>query len=273
MSELLKRILFAIPAAAIFLTVTWFGDWYFAGTIIFITLFIQRELSIICGKAGFKPDDFFPYTIALWVLLIPTLPHAFEVGLIIFLLFAAVQVVKQSDHQIEEFISTLFCGLYAPLGFLTLLMIRNFGTTETGFLLTVSLLLMVWGNDVFAYFGGKNFGSRLLAPKISPKKTWEGFLFGILGAAVGLLIAIYLLPFEFPASLAATMPLAVFVSTFGPLGDLAESKLKRAAGVKDSSNILPGHGGFFDRFDALILAAPAFYVYIYFLEVMGYVSF
>lgn len=273
MSELLKRILFAVPAAAIFLTVTWFGGWYFTGTIILITLFIQRELGIICGKAGFKPDDFFPYTIALWVLLIPMLPHAFEIGLIIFLLFAAVQVVKQSAHQIEEFISTLFCGFYAPLGFLTLLMIRDSGTSETGFVLTVSLLLMVWGNDVLAYFGGKYLGSRLLAPKISPKKTWEGFLFGILGAAIGLLLAFYLLPFEFSVSLAAVLPLAVIVSIFGPLGDLAESKLKRAAGVKDSSHILPGHGGFLDRFDALILAAPAFYVYIYFLEVMGYVSF
>lgn len=273
MSELAKRILFAVPAAAIFLAVTWYGGWYFLGFIILVALFIQREIGIICGKAGFKPDDFFPYTIALWILLVPVLPHAFEIGILIFLLFVGIQVFKQSDHHIEEFISTLFCGLYAPLGLLMLLMIRNTGASETGFILTVSLLLMVWGNDVFAYFGGKYLGSHLLAPNISPKKTWEGFLFGVGGAAVGLLIAVYLIPIAFPIPLLAALPLAVAVSIFGPLGDLAESKLKRAAGVKDASNILPGHGGFLDRFDALILAAPAFYLYIYLLEVMGYAGF
>lgn len=273
MSELLKRILFAVPAAAFFLWITWLGGWYFSGVIIGIGLLALRELSMVCGKAGFKPDDFFPYTIGLWILLIPYLPHAFEIGLIIFLLFVAMQVFKRSDHHMEEFVSTLFCGVYASLGLLMLIIIRNSGSSETGFILTLSLLLMVWGNDVFAYFGGKYLGSRLMAPKISPKKTWEGFLFGFAGAVSGLLITTYLVPINYPVGLFYALPFAILVSTFGPLGDLAVSKLKRAAEVKDTSNILPGHGGFLDRFDALILAGPAFYIYLYFLNVMGYVGF
>lgn len=273
MNELLKRILFAVPAAAFFLWVTWLGGWYFSGLIIGIALIAQREMNIICGKAGFKPDDFFPYTIALWILLIPNLPYAFEIGLVIFLMFVALQVFKQSAHNTEEFISTLFCGMYASLGFLILMVIRNTGLSETGFILTVSLLLMVWSNDILAYFGGKYLGSHLMAPRISPKKTWEGFFFGFAGAVIGLLIAIYLLPLDYPITLAYALPLTVLVSIFGPLGDLAISKLKRAAGVKDTSNLLPGHGGLLDRFDALILAGPAFYVYLHFLTVMGYVGF
>lgn len=273
MNELAKRILLAVPAAAVFLYITWLGGWIFTSLIIVIALFIQYELTSISAKAGFKPDDFFPYTIALWLLLTPVLPHAFEIGLGIFLLFMGMQVFKNPGHGIQEMVATLFCGFYAPLGLLIFLMIRSLGTSEIGFVLTLSLLLMVWGNDVFAYFGGKYLGSRLLAPQISPKKTWEGFFFGVIGALVGLFIVIYAIPLAYPLPLLSALPLAILVSIFGPIGDLAESKLKRAAGVKDASNILPGHGGFLDRFDALILAAPACYLYIRCLEIFGYASF
>lgn len=273
MSELAKRILFAVPAAVLFLYVTWVGSFYFTGLIILIALFIQRELSSISENAGFKPDTFFPYTIGLWIMLSPMLPHALVIGIAIFLLFVAVQIFKTGDRALKELISTTFCGVYAPLGLLTLLLIRDIGNTETGFVLTISLLLMVWGNDVFAYFGGKNFGKHKLAPTVSPNKTWEGFFFGVLGALAGLLLVIYVAPFEFPLSVLAVAPAALLVSLFGPIGDLTASRLKRAANVKDASQMLPGHGGFFDRFDALILATPAFYCYLYCLKIFGYASF
>ena len=237
-----------------------------------IALFIQREMSMISEKAGFKPDSYFPYTIGLWLMLVPQLPHALPLGMGIFLLFITFQVLKTSQIAVKELVSTLFCGFYAPLGILSLLLIRDFGSPEIGFLLTVSLLLMVWGNDVFAYFGGKALGKHALAPNISPNKTWEGFFFGIIGSLVGLLLAIYVTPFAMPVSVVAIAPAALLVSIFGPIGDLAESKLKRAANVKDASDILPGHGGFFDRFDALILASPAFYLYLYVLKITGYAT-
>lgn len=273
MSELTKRILFGVPAAAFFLYITWLGGFYFVGMVVLITLFIQRELSIMSESAGFKPDEFFPYTIGLWILLTPFLPYPFVIGIAIFLIFTAIQVFKTGDLAVKELISTFFCGIYAPLGLLTLIMIRNTGSPGTGFVLTVSLLLMVWGNDVFAYFGGKTFGKHLLAPKVSPNKTWEGFFFGILGALAGLFLVIYLVPISYPASMLAMAPVALLVSIFGPIGDLTESRIKRAANVKDASDILPGHGGFFDRFDALCLAAPAFYLYLIVIKILGYASF
>lgn len=273
MSELAKRILFAVPAAAIFLYITWIGDWTFTILIIVLGMLMQHEMINVSSKSGFKPDDFFPYTIGLWILLVPILPHAFEIGVGIFLLLIAMQVLKNPSKGIQEMVSTLFCGVYAPLGMLLFLMTRNLGESETGFVLTLSLLLMVWGNDVFAYFGGKYTGTHLMAPDISPKKTWEGFGFGILGALAGLLITVYLVPIAYPVAVLYVLPLALLISIFGPLGDLAVSKMKRAGGLKDTANILPGHGGFLDRFDALILAAPAFYLYFYFLKVFGYVTF
>lgn len=273
MSELTKRILFAVPAGAFFLYVTWIGGWFFAGLIILIALFIQRELSVISEKAGFKTDEYFPYTIGLLILLSPHLLHPFEIGVLIFLLFIGIHVFKKGEAGFQEVVSTFFCGIYAPLGLLTLLMIRDMGAPKTGFMLTISLLLMVWGNDVFAYFGGKSFGKHLFAPKISPKKTWEGFFSGVIGALVGLAIAIYAVPLSYPTSILVMAPAALLISIFGPIGDLTESRFKRAANVKDASDILPGHGGLFDRFDALIMAAPAFYLYIFLLKILGYVTF
>lgn len=271
MGELTKRILFAVPAAALFLYVTWIGQIYFTGLVILLTLFIQRELAILMGRAGYKADDYFPYTMGLLMLLSPYLAHTQLLFIILFLLFIGIQLLKSGDRGITEMIPSFFSGVYAPAGFLCLILIRNMDTHETGFVLTLTLLLMVWGNDVFAYFGGKQFGRRLLAPAISPGKTWEGFLFGILGAVAGLLIVNYLVPIPLPAPLVMLLPGAILISIFGPIGDLTESRLKRAAGAKDSSDILPGHGGFFDRFDALLLAAPAFYIYLELLKIIDYV--
>ncbi len=148
------------------------------------------------------------------------------------------------------------------------MLIRDFGDSQTGFLLTLATMLMVWGNDVFAYFGGKSFGKHKLAEAISPNKTWEGFFSGYVGCLAGLSIAIYAVPFETDFTLKQAWPLIFVAGTFGPVGDLIESKIKRKAGAKDSSSILPGHGGFFDRFDALLLVAPA--VYVFLTLVLGY---
>lgn len=237
-------------------------------------MFIQYEMNIVASKAGFKPDPYFIYSFGLWIVLIPALPYNPAIGLTLFLLFVAFQVFKQHEQAVEEFISTLFCGLYAPLGLMMIVQVRGIGMSDQlGMGALIALLFMVWGNDVFAYFGGKTFGKRLLAPKISPKKTWEGFIFGILGAAVGYGIVYYWLPVALPFSVIDAIPAIILISIFGPLGDLAISKIKRAADIKDASNILPGHGGFLDRFDALILAAPAFYLYLYLLKLWGHVTF
>lgn len=266
MNDLAKRVAFAVPAAALFLLLTWLGGWYFKGLMMLIGFFIIHEMIKILDAAKSPVDTLFPYTIGLWVMLSQEIPFSLEIGIGIFLLFAALQTFNTSEYSTSQLTSTLFAGLYAPIGILALMMIADTGDTQTGFALTMTVVFMVWGSDVFAYFGGKAFGKHALAPSISPKKTWEGFLFGYAGSIAGAFILIWAVPFESPLTWIQVILMALLVGTFGPIGDLLESKLKRKAGVKDSSSILPGHGGFFDRFDALILAAPAAWV---FLRVLG----
>jgi phosphatidate cytidylyltransferase len=121
--------------------------------------------------------------------------------------------------------------------------------------------VVTWGNDTFAYFAGHALGKHKLYERISPKKTWEGFVGGAVGSVVGALVTRLLLP-----SLGAELPIGTAVvlglggAVLGPLGDLAESMVKRAAGVKDSGKIIPGHGGLLDRIDALLFVSPWVYL-------------
>lgn len=250
----------------------WYESWTFDLIIITIGLFTQFEMIKLLKKAGTPVDFIFPLIFGLFVMVFPYLPFAFEMGLILFLIFVAVQTFNTKSDGFQHLTSTFFAGIYAPLGFLCLMLIRGLGTNEQGFAIALSLVLMIWGGDVFAYFGGKNFGKRPLAAAISPKKTIEGFLFGFIGCAVGLAISIYALPFTSPITMLNGLPLIILIGFFGPIGDLLESKIKRKAGVKDSSNLLPGHGGFFDRFDALIPASCAMYIYLILLQELNYVT-
>lgn len=142
------------------------------------------------------------------------------------------------------------------------------------------LLLVVWAGDIFAYFVGKSMGRHLMAPRISPKKTWEGAAASVLASvAVGWLLFYYSLPIssallrvglierrdglfglERPA-LGPIILLTIVLNVAAQLGDLVESLIKRGAGVKDSGAILPGHGGMLDRIDALLFAAPVLWYY------------
>lgn len=120
--------------------------------------------------------------------------------------------------------------------------------------LVLALLAIVWAADAGAYFVGRRWGRRKLVPRISPGKSWEGLAGGLLGGVVAALIA----SLWCATPVAVLVPLAVVVVVFSVLGDLLESRLKRAAGAKDSGRIIPGHGGLLDRIDSLCAAAPIF---------------
>jgi len=137
-----------------------------------------------------------------------------------------------------------------------------------GFSWVILAFVVTWANDTFAYFAGRLFGKTPFYPKVSPKKTWEGFAGGVLGSVLGALgtKAVFLfLPQPagetFDLGWIACILVGLGASVLGPLGDLAESMLKRAAGVKDSGNLIPGHGGLLDRIDALLFVAPWIYLW------------
>lgn len=142
-----------------------------------------------------------------------------------------------------------YIALLLPLGALIL-------SGERGLLFL--LLGATHAGDTAAYFAGKAFGRRPFAPKISPKKTWEGFIGGLLGSAVaaGLCAILFTLPFSLPTAIG----LGVLLGAAAALGDLAESMLKRSAQIKDSGSWIPGHGGILDRVDGLFFSGPALYL-------------
>lgn len=128
--------------------------------------------------------------------------------------------------------------------------------------LMISILSIIWVNDSFAFLVGKNFGKNKLFPSVSPKKTIEGFLGGLI---FSLLTAMFISKINLDFSMLHWMVIGVIVSVIGTIGDLVESKFKRQSNVKDSGNIMPGHGGILDRLDSLLFAAPFVYLYINFI--------
>lgn len=128
--------------------------------------------------------------------------------------------------------------------------------------LMISILSIIWVNDSFAFLVGKNIGKNKLFPSVSPNKTVEGFLGGMF---FSLLAALVIYKFYDHFSLFHWIMISLIVSIFGTIGDLVVSKFKRQANIKDSSNLMPGHGGILDRFDSLLFASPFVYLYINFL--------
>lgn len=135
---------------------------------------------------------------------------------------------------------------------------------EDGMAWCVAALTITWANDTSAYFAGRFLGRHKLYPAVSPNKTWEGFAGGLVGSVIGMFVA---RGFFFPVfTVTDCLLLGVFGGILGPIGDLVESMLKRAYGVKDSGRIIPGHGGILDRIDALLFNAPLVFVYVTFLR-------
>lgn len=157
----------------------------------------------------------------------------------------------------------LLCGVFVvwPLSLWPLLWdMGNSDRAATGYALAALPLLAAWGSDLSAYFAGRFFGKTPLLPGVSPKKTREGAIAGLAGGCVFSMVAAPWLPWP----IGTTMALGVCLAAVGQLGDLWESALKRVAGVKDSGAWLPGHGGMFDRFDALLFTLPFTYFFAVF---------
>lgn len=266
MNELTKRILIAVPAAALLLWLTWLGGVPFKILFALITAITLWEVHRMFNEL--KTSDYILFSVLLasgiWLASDYVLGAYFLIPFILLVLSLILLTGRKRGIAENPLFSTFFNGVYAPLGFLMIAEIRFPEMGVAGFWLILSFFLMIWGNDVFAYFGGKNFGKHPMAPNISPKKTWEGFFSGFVGAMAGFSIA-YFIAGKFPLPYWVCAPAVLIVSIFGPLGDITASSLKRLAGVKDSSALLPGHGGFFDRFDSMILSAPFIYVLYYYL--------
>ncbi|WP_332648340.1 phosphatidate cytidylyltransferase [Lysinibacillus sp. 54212] len=173
-----------------------------------------------------------------------------ELLFIAVILLLVYSVLVKNKFTFDDVAFVILSTLYVGLGFYYLI-----ATREAGLAFVIFALLIVWTTDSGAYFTGRKFGKNKLWPEISPNKTVEGFVGGIVIAVIAAVIMQFIAPFEGKTWLILIVA-TVVSSIFGQMGDLVESAIKRHYDVKDSGNILPGHGGILDRFDSLLFVLP-----------------
>lgn len=252
-----QRIITGVVAAALFLPIVFYGRLpfvlvsYLLATIGLYELLRMKKLNI------FSPNGFLSL-LFLWVILFPKqyddLMADFyysktEIGIAILLLLLTYTVITKNRFTFEDAAFSILSALYVGIGFYFFI-----ETREAGLVYIFYSLFIIWATDSGAYFIGKAIGKKKLWPEISPNKTVEGSLGGVVCAVgVSLLFAAFS---KINAAAITLVGITIVLSVFGQIGDLVQSAYKRHFGVKDSGNILPGHGGILDRFDSLIFVWP-----------------
>ncbi|MBM7701897.1 phosphatidate cytidylyltransferase [Metabacillus iocasae] len=255
-----QRIITAVIAIAVFAPIVFAGGLpftlmiYLLATIGVLELLRMKKISAIS----------FPSIISillLWVFLLPRSAdttfqllseHKVEVALLAVLTLLSYTVLIKNQFTFDDVAFILLSTIYVGMGFYYFIEIRQEALVYVFF-----VLFIIWATDSGAYFIGRAIGKRKLWPEISPNKTIEGFVGGIVCAIVVVVLFSLMAPLE--QSLSKLLLIGVMVSVFGQIGDLVESALKRHYEVKDSGNILPGHGGILDRFDSLLFVLPILY--------------
>ncbi len=263
-SNLLLRVLTALVGIPLLVGALWLGGWVFAGVVVAMAVAGMLESYRLLGLAGLPAYRAGGLVLGLLLVLAPVWPPALPLAVVWgvgLLARAPFRRVPLSEAPVR-LAATFFGALYpaALLGSLLALRLHPGPEDRQAFWLTLGLLVMIWAADTLAYAVGRLMGKRPLAPRVSPGKTWEGFVGG-LGGALLAAVVLRLSVLDFLAW-PHVLVLGLLCGAIGPPGDLAESLLKRAAGVKDSGNLLPGHGGVLDRFDALVVVAPLAYCYL-----------
>ncbi|MEW5783860.1 MAG: phosphatidate cytidylyltransferase [Bacillota bacterium] len=263
------RILSALVGIPLVLGVVYLGGpWYAVFLLITANLGMREYGALLKAKGSRMPPGigYCGVTALIVLLYYQQLQWVFPLIMLLFiLLFAAVLLYFERVNFWE---SALFLWGIIYLGGLCgfLLLLRLF---PAGAFYTVLLLIGVWSNDTFAYFIGSKWGRHKLAPAISPHKSVEGSLAGIGGTLLLAAAAAWFFPGQFPLPLGQALILAAGIAVFAQLGDLMESALKRHFQVKDSGNLIPGHGGVLDRIDSVMLTAPFVYTFFYLIELVS----
>jgi phosphatidate cytidylyltransferase len=225
------------------------------------------EFYLLAKKLKLQPDVAAGYLAGAALITIPLQNDPANVLLVLFVilaltigtLIAATLRGAPFEKMIGSVGSTLLGVLYVPLLGSHLVALRTGFTPELSADLLSFFFLVLMGSDAGAYYTGRALGKRKLAPSISPGKTWEGAVGGIIAALAMAALAHFWFFRQLP--LKYMLPLAGTMALLGIFGDLAESALKRGAGAKDAANILPGHGGILDRLDSLLFNAPVIYYF------------
>ncbi len=198
--------------------------------------------------------------------------HIFDIYFFILafaVLLSLVELFRNKNSALYNigatFLGVFYIGIFASslIGIRELYASAGNNYFKGGYII-ISMFVTIWICDSAAFFGGTTFGKHKLFPRVSPNKSWEGALFGFIFAVITMIFAkIVLLKF---LSWQIIIALGIIIGIIGQLGDLVESLFKRDAGVKDSSNLIPGHGGIFDRFDSILFTAPVVLLFLKFFS-------
>jgi phosphatidate cytidylyltransferase len=256
-----QRIITAIVAAAVFLPIILYGKSPFIILMYLIASVSLYEALKMRGHKIYSIPGLLSLAI-LWVFLIPEIYigvihnlgySKIELSFLAVLIFLTYTVITKNRFTFDDVAYALLSILYVGIGYYYFMEIR----LEEGVQFVFYALFIIWATDSGAYFIGKAIGKKKLWPHISPNKTVEGFLGGVVCAVIVGVIMTFFSDLEM--SIPKLIVVTAILSIFGQMGDLVESALKRHYKVKDSGHLLPGHGGMLDRFDSLLFVLPLLY--------------
>lgn len=255
MSNNLKRILVGIIGIPVFLFLIYMGgNWFYALAIVLQTLCIWEFLKMFESR---EIKSLKTLTIIISIAVFILLSQKYFYATALLLLPVIFEVFREKNRNPLNPIVSVFSIIYITVPFVLL------NEIEKNYLMVFYIFILIWACDTFAYFGGRLYGKHKLT-SISPKKTIEGSLTGLAFTVIASL------GFYFSGSnlfdLTGSIALGIIIGIFSQIGDNFESLLKRYTDIKDSSNIIPGHGGLLDRFDSLIFVVPIIYAYINFFK-------
>ncbi|MCF6364625.1 MAG: phosphatidate cytidylyltransferase [Bacteroidales bacterium] len=270
--NLIKRIFSAVIFLVILLSGIIINEYFYFGVFVIILIFSQFEMYKLLEKGNYDNQKRYGVFVGLVIYissffvaknLIP--PTSYFISILLILLLFIFQLYSKKEDHFKCIAFTLLGIIYVvlPLSALNFIAFAGINKDQYTYEYILAMFIMIWVNDTGAYLLGSVFGKRKLFERISPKKTWEGAISGFLVT----LIAAYLISLCFSGlNVIEWLIFAIIVVVFGTYGDLVESHLKRKVGVKDSGNIMPGHGGLLDRFDSTFFAAPMIFLYLKVLE-------
>ncbi len=282
MSNLLSRVLVAVVGIPLLVWLCLTGSWPFAIFAATVSALGAREFYNLSVTKAAHPQGLLgsiaAFALPLSVYNDHLLTRSYTPALLLCIMVAVMglELWRRMPHPLINVSVTLGALAYCSLGVCSLVLVRNFHIPDTsglallqfhsewqGFLLLCTFIT-VWSGDSAAYFAGLAFGKHKIFPRVSPKKSWEGSIAGFIFSTVAMLAATHFLLPEFRV-VDATV-LGALIGIIGPIGDFSESLLKRDAAIKDSSALIPGHGGILDRFDSLLFVGPLVYCYLVFVS-------
>jgi phosphatidate cytidylyltransferase len=265
-SNFTQRVVTGLTGAVILMAALSWSEWGYFICFLLVVVISQLEFYKLVGLDGMSPLKFWGTFTGLSVFVLSFLIERGSVNTnFYYLIFPIacgtffIKLYKKSDKKpFTNIAFTLIGVIYIALP-IALLNISTFVMGQYSHEIIIGLILIFWASDIGAYFAGIKFGKRKLFERISPKKSWEGALGG---AAFALLVA-YLISLYFTdLTFINWMILGAIIIVGGTYGDLIESLFKRSIEIKDSGTKLPGHGGFLDRFDSLLIASPFLVAYL-----------